>query len=152
MKPRTPPLTLKLPRLEADGQTHTRECECPRCDAGFGPSEGQREAAARRVREQRERQAAEAALERKRARARIKTVRLTLELEEEERRTAARLREEAALAARLRNDARLVALLAIRHAGLPPADAVEETERRFPPRALEHMAARSRGRGVSSSR
>ena len=151
MKRRTQPLTLKLPRLEADGQTHRRECECPRCDAGFGPSEGQREAAARRLREQRERQAAEAALARKRARDRIKALRLALTIEEDERRTAARLREEAALAARLRGDVRLTALLAIRHAGLAPADAVEETERRFPPRASEH-AVRSRGRGASTSR
>jgi hypothetical protein len=150
MRRRTPPLTLKLPRLEADGQTHRRECECPRCDAGFGPSEGQREAAARRLREQRERRAAETALERKRVRDRIKALRLTLALEEDERRTAARLREEAALAARLRSDARLTALLAIRRAGLPPADAVEETERRFPPRPS--VAARSRGRGASFSR
>jgi len=152
MKRRTLPSNLKLPRLEADGQTHRRECECPRCDAGFGPSEGQREAAARRSREQRERRAAEAALERKRARDRIKALRLAVALEQDERRTAARLREEAELAARVRSDAKLVALLAIRRAGLPPADAVEETERRFPPRASEHAAARSRGRGVSSSR
>jgi hypothetical protein len=146
MRLRTPPSTLKLPRLEADGQTHRRECECPRCDAGFGPSEGQRGAAARRWQEQRDRQAAEAALARKRARGRIKALRLTLTLEEEDRRTAERLREEAALAARLRSDARLAALLAIRRTGLPPADAVEETERRFPPRSSEQAAARSRGR------
>src|SRR5205814_10285382 len=119
-------LTLSLPRLEADGETHRRDCECPRCDAGWRPSEGQRGVAARRWREQQERQAAEAALRRKQARDRIKALRLALALEEEERRTAARLREEAALAARLRKDARLSTLLAVRQAGLPPQDAVQE--------------------------
>jgi hypothetical protein len=135
--------TLSLPRLEADGQTHRRDCECPRCDGGWRPSEGQREAAARRWQEQRERQAAEAALERKRARERIKALRLALSLEEEGRRTAARLREEAVLAARLRKDARLAALLAIRRTGLPPDDAVQETERRFPPRPSELATKRN---------
>jgi hypothetical protein len=148
MTSRAPSLTLSLPRLEADGDTHRRDCECPRCDAGWRPSEGQRDAAARRWREQQERQAAEAALRRKQARDRVKALRLALALEEEERRTAARLREEAALAARLRKDARLSTLLAIRQAGLPPADAVQETERRFPPRSSE--PARTAGRGASS--
>jgi hypothetical protein len=137
MPSRRPSPALTLPRLEADGQTHTRDCECPRCDAGWRPSEGQRAGAARRWQEQQEREAAAAALDRKRARDRMRALRLTLSLEEEERRTDARLREEAALAARLRKDARLAALLAIRRAGLPPADAVEETERRFPPRASD---------------
>jgi hypothetical protein len=141
---RAPSYALSLPRLEADGQTHRRECECPRCDGGWRPSEGQREVAARRWEEQRERQAAEAALKRKQARDRIKALGLALALEEEERRTLTRLREEAALAARLRSDARLAALLEIRSAGVPPEDAVEETERRFPPRSSEPRAAARR--------
>jgi hypothetical protein len=143
------PLALTLPRLEADGQTHRRDCECPRCDAGFQPSERQRGAAARRWEEQQLRRAAEAALERKRARDRIKALRLALALEEEDRRTAARLREEAELAARLRQDPRLETLLANRQTGMPPAKAVEETERRFPPRSSDPAQARS-GRGASS--
>src|SRR5205814_386029 len=138
-----PTLALALPRLEADGQTHRRDCECPRCDAGFTLSERQRGDAARRWEEQQARQAAEAALARKRARDRIKALRLALSLEEEERQTAARLREEAILARRLRQDARLTTLLANRQAGLAPDDAVRETERRFPPRPSEGAAARS---------
>jgi hypothetical protein len=149
MANRAPSPALTLPRLEADGHTHRRDCECPRCDAGFTPSERQRDAASRRWQEETDRKAAEAALARKRARDRIKALRLALDLEEEERQTAARLREEKALAARLRSDARLATLLAVREAGVPPADAVEETERRFPPRASEGPQA-ARGRGVSS--
>jgi hypothetical protein len=145
MKPRrSPPSTLSLPRLEADGQTHRRDCECPRCEAGFGPSEGQRGAAARRWQEQQDRQKAEAALARKRARDRIKALRLALALEEEDRRTAARLREEANLVARLKKDARLSTLLAIRQEGLPPDDAVRETERRLPPRPSDPGARSGR--------
>jgi hypothetical protein len=140
---RSPPSTLSLPRLEADGRTHRRDCECPRCEAGFGPSEGQRGLAARRWQEQQDRQAAEAALARKRARDRIKALRLVLALEEEDRRTAARLKEEAKLLARLKEDARLNTLLAVRQEGLPPDDAVRETERRFPPRPSELSKGRA---------
>ena len=128
---RAPSPALSLPRFEADGSTHRRDCECPRCEAGFVLSERQRAGAARRWREQQEREAAAEALERKRARDRIKALRLALDLEEEERRTAARLAEEAALVRRLRSDPRLEALLANRRAGHPPAEAVEDTERRF---------------------
>jgi hypothetical protein len=142
-------LTLTLPRLEADGQTHRRDCECPRCDAGFRPSDQQRGSAALRWEEQQAREAAQAALDRKRARDRIKALRLSLALEEEEQRTAARLAEEAALAARLRKDARLAALLDIREKGVPPAAAVEETERRFPARVSSGGGPAARGRASS---
>ena len=133
--PRIRPRSLSLPRLEADGQTHRRDCECPRCEAGFSPSEGQREAAGRRWDEQRAREQAAVALERRRARARIKALGVTLALEEEERRTEARLREEAALAARLRADPRLSAMLDNRRRGRPPEEAIREAESRHPPRS-----------------
>jgi hypothetical protein len=128
---------LSLPRLEVDGQTHRRDCECPRCEAGFGPSDGQRSAAARRWEEQRAREQAAAALERRRARAQIKALGVTLALEEEERRTAARLRDEAALARRLRSDPRLTALLDNRARGRSPEEAIREAETRHPPRSAE---------------
>jgi len=132
----SPPLS--LPLFEEDGETHRRDCECPRCDAGFRPSEGQRESAARRLEARKARAAAEAALARKRERARIKALRLALELEEEERRTAERLRADAQLRARLSQDPRLAALLDSRRAGRPMNDAVAEVERRFPARASEN--------------
>jgi hypothetical protein len=118
-----------LPLLEADRQTHRRECECPRCDAGFRPSERERALAARRWREQQERAAAEAALTQKRARARAKALRTTLAHEEEERRTAARVAELKALQERLRRDGRLAALLASRQAGRPVEEALREVDR-----------------------
>jgi hypothetical protein len=119
-----------LPMVEADGQTHRRDCDCPRCDAGFRPSEREREQAARRWEERQEREAAEAALEKKRARDRLKVLRTTIRLEEEERRTAAHVRALAETRDRLRTDPRLQALLASRRAGRPVEEAIEEAERR----------------------
>lgn len=118
-----------LPRVEADGRTHRRDCDCPRCDAGFRPSEKERADAARRWDEQQTRLAAEAALERKRARDRVKALETTLALEAEERRTAARLRALAELRDRLKADPRLEALLASRHAGRPVEEALAAADR-----------------------
>jgi hypothetical protein len=42
------PLLAHLPRLEADGVTHRRDCECVRCDAGFRPTEHDRTVARQR--------------------------------------------------------------------------------------------------------
>jgi hypothetical protein len=119
-----------LPMVEADGQTHRRDCDCPRCDAGFRPSEREREQAARRWEERQEREAAEAALEKKRVRDRLKVLRTAIRLEEEQRRTAAHVRALAETRDRLRTDPRLQALLASRRAGRPVEEAIEEAERR----------------------
>ena|SRR5687767_11791467 len=118
-----------LPLVEADGQTHRRDCDCPRCDAGFRPSERERELAARRWQERQDREAAEVALEKKRARDRLRALRTAIRLEEEERRTAAHVRALAETRARLKSDSRLEALLASRRAGRPIAEAIEEAER-----------------------
>jgi len=118
-----------LPLLETDGQTHRRDCDCPRCDAGFRPSEGERELAARRWQERQDREAAEASLEKKRARDRLRSLRTTIRLEEQERRTAAHVQGLAAMRDRLKSDPRLEALLASRRAGRPIAQAIEEAER-----------------------
>src|SRR5207244_3590066 len=113
-----------------DGQTHRRDCDCPRCDAGFRPSEGERAVAARRWEEQQARAAAEASLAKKRARQQLKALRTTIALEEEERRTALRLRALAEMRERLRADRRLEALLDSRKAGRPIDEALAEAERR----------------------
>jgi hypothetical protein len=118
-----------LPQVEADGQTHRRDCECPRCDAGFRPSEKERAVAARRWEEQQIRLAAEAALARKRARDRVKALETTVALEAEERRTADRLRALAELRERLKGDRRLEALLASRRAGRPVEEALADADR-----------------------
>jgi hypothetical protein len=119
-----------LPLVEVDGQTHRRDCDCPRCDAGFRPSEGERELAARRWQERQEREAAEAALEKKRARDRLKALRTTIRLEEEARQTTAHVQALVETRERLKRDPRLEALLASRRAGRPVEEAIEEAERR----------------------
>ena len=123
------PQTLTLPLVEADGHTHRRDCECPRCDAGFRPSDKERALAARRWEDQQARAAAESALARKRARDRVKALRRTIALEEEERRTAALVAAQAALRDRIQGDRRLAALLDSRRAGRPVAEALEVAER-----------------------
>jgi hypothetical protein len=118
-----------LPLLEPDGQTHRRDCDCPRCDAGFRPSEQERVRAAHRWEEQQARQAAEVALEKKRARDRAKALRTTLRLEQAARETAARLQALADLRRRLEADRRLQALLDGRRAGRPVEEAIAAAER-----------------------
>jgi uncharacterized Zn finger protein (UPF0148 family) len=118
-----------LPLLEPDGQTHRRDCDCPRCDAGFRPSEQARATSARRWEERQVREAAEAALEKKRIRDRARAMRTTLRLEQAERETAARLQALAELRRRLEADRRLHALLDSRRAGRPVEEALAEAER-----------------------
>jgi uncharacterized Zn finger protein (UPF0148 family) len=119
-----------LPLLEPDGQTHRRDCDCPRCDAGFRPSEQERTQATRRWEAQQARQAAEAALEKKRARNRAKAQAAALRREAAERETAAHLRELAELRRRLENDRRLRALLDSRRQGSSVEEALAIAEGR----------------------
>jgi hypothetical protein len=118
-----------LPLLEPDGQTHRRDCDCPRCDAGFRPSEQARAMASRRWEERQAREAAEAALEKQRTRDRARAMRTTLKLELAERETAARLQALAELRRRLETDRRLHALLDSRRAGRPVEEALAAAER-----------------------
>jgi hypothetical protein len=120
-----------LPLLEADGRTHARGCECPRCEAGYVPGEAERAAAVRRAEEERVRKAAEKALARKQEKLRARALALRLELEAEERRTDAYLAKQAEILPRLAQDERLEALLRARRAGKPPTHAIAEVERRF---------------------
>jgi hypothetical protein len=130
---RLSPVQIGLPLAPrgAGGAPHARGCECPRCEAGFAPSEGARAAAAREAEERRLREAAAAALARARERQRVKALKLALALEEGERQTAAYLRRQAQMAARVKRDPRLDALLASRGAGKPVADAIADAEARF---------------------
>jgi hypothetical protein len=74
------PLLAHLPRFEVDGSTHQRDCECVRCDAGFRPTEQQRESARLRWEVERARAAAERALARRREREQVKKAAVALEL------------------------------------------------------------------------
>src|SRR5215217_2685662 len=85
------PLLAHLPRIEADGTTHRRDCECVRCDAGFRPTEEQRESARLRWEVARAKAAAERALARRQERERVRRAALALELGAEARATDDRI-------------------------------------------------------------
>src|SRR5262245_47046926 len=72
--PRQLSLETRSPSFEVDGVTHRRACECPRCEAGYGPSDAERARAALRWDEQRARQAAERMLLRRQERKRAKAM------------------------------------------------------------------------------
>ena len=117
--------------FEPDGQTHRRDCECARCEAGFRPAEAEREEAARKWQAHVARDKAEAALARKREKERVKSLRLELELDQEWHETKARLDEQAELLARIKRDGRLDELLDLRRAGKPVGEALAQVERKF---------------------
>jgi hypothetical protein len=121
-------LQTHLPRFEADGVTHARDCACPRCDAGFGPSERERRVAEARWREREAEEEARRMAERRRRRRLAKAIALRDALEQDERQVDRRLRAERELRARLAADARLEALLARRRAGAPVERALAEAE------------------------
>jgi hypothetical protein len=119
--------------LELDGQTHRRDCECARCEAGFRPAEAEREEAARKWQAHVARAKAEAALAKKREKERVKALRLELELDQEWHQTKARLDEQAELLARIKRDGRLDELLDLRRAGKPISEALAQVEHKFRP-------------------
>ena len=91
-KARNPlPLLAHLPRLETDGVTHRRDCECVRCDAGFTPTEHDRTMARERWQLAKAQQAAAKALDRRREKVRAKRFSLVLELEAEAKATNERI-------------------------------------------------------------
>jgi hypothetical protein len=125
----TLPLLAHLPRLEADGTTHRRDCECVRCDAGYRPTEEQRESASLRWEVGRARAAAERALERRQERERVKRAALALELGAEARATDDRIQRLRAARARADRDGRLALLARLRRGGMSLDQALAEVER-----------------------
>lgn len=128
---RTLSLLTHLPRVEADGVTHRRDCECVRCDAGFRPSEHERAAAQRRWEDQKARQAAERALARRQERARVKALATELQVDAEVRAADARVRELREAKARVDADRRLAMFQVLRQKGLSIPAALDEVERRL---------------------
>jgi hypothetical protein len=124
-------LLAHLPRVEADGTTHRRDCECVRCDAGFRPTEQERTVAQRRWEERRVREAAARTLARRQERARVRATALGLELRAEEAAANERVQALRAAHARADSDARLALLQALRRTGLPLEAALLEVERRL---------------------
>ena len=129
-KPREPlPLLAHLPRLEADGVTHRRDCECVRCDAGFRPTEHDRATARRRWQVTKAQQAAAQALERRQERIRAKRFALVKELDAESKVTDERIVALRAARTRVDGDERLALLTRLRAAGVPLAEALAEVDR-----------------------
>jgi hypothetical protein len=126
-------LLARLPRVEEDGVTHRRDCECVRCDAGFRPSEQERAEARRRFETRRAREQATKTLERSKERARmkqaIKEAERTGYVDAQVRLADVQVRELRAACERAARDARLAELLRLRQAGLSLAAALEEVER-----------------------
>lgn len=129
---RTLSLLAHLPRLEADGVTHRRDCECVRCDAGFRPTEQERERAHEKWEQRKAEQEAARLLARRQARARLKRVALELELKEEGRQVDTRLAQLRAARARADQDARLAMFERLVRAGMSLSEALRQVERAFP--------------------
>jgi hypothetical protein len=128
----TLPLLAHLPRLEADGVTHRRDCECVRCDAGFRPTEHDRAIARQRWQLARAQQAAARALDRRREKVRAKKFSLVMELDAEARATDRQIGELRAARNRVDGDDRLALLQRLRRDGVPLAEALEIVERAEP--------------------
>lgn len=129
----TTPIHPKLERLEADGETHRRDCECARCEAGFTPSEHDREVASRRVAGKQGRRAAERAWARKKEKARLKQLDLAAYFQQTNAAADAEVKRLRELRAKAVGDKRMDEFLALRKAGMPIEKALEEVDRRFPP-------------------
>ena len=119
-------------RLEADGQTHRRDCECARCEAGFRPTDHDRELAARRAAEKQGRAAAARAWERKKERTRLAQLDLAAYFRAGNATADSEVRRLRALRAKVLADRRLNELLRLRAEGMSLGTALAEIERRFP--------------------
>ena len=126
---KTLPLLAHLPRLETDGVTHRRDCECVRCDAGFRPTEHDRTVARQRWQLAKMQQAAERALDRRRERAQVKRFALVMQLDAESKATDDRIGALRAARSRADDDDRLALLTRLRRSGMPLAQALELVDR-----------------------
>src|SRR6266700_2368190 len=124
-------LLSRLPAFEEDGVTHRRDCDCARCDAGFGPSESERAAASRRWDEKKARAAAERAAARKVEVERIRRAEVDLFLKDQIRLTDQQLRSLRDLGSRVQKDPRLDELSRLRSQGLSRRDALAAIDQRF---------------------
>ena len=123
----------KRERLEADGETHRRDCECARCDAGFTPSEQDRHLAEKRVAGKQGRRAAERAWARKKENARLKQLDLSLFFRQTNAIADAEVQRLRALRVKAASDRRMDEFLRLRQNGLSVEAALGEVEWRFPP-------------------
>jgi len=136
-------------RLEPDGQTHRRDCECARCEAGFTPTEKDRERAGRRVAEKQGRLMAARAAERRKEKARLAQAELFEYFRQGNAAADAEVQRLRAARAKALADRRLDELLRLRNAGWELGAALAEIERRLPPRGGEG-AENDNARGPSA--
>ncbi len=127
---RTLSLLARLPRLEDDGITHKRDCECVRCDAGFRPTEQERAAARRRIGEHKAREDAARAMARKKERERMNQAVVDVYVDEQVRAANDQVRALREARERVEHDERLVQLWKLRREGWSLREALEEVERR----------------------
>jgi hypothetical protein len=123
-------LLAHLPRVEADGITHRRDCECVRCDAGYRPTEQERAAARLRWDQRRVHEAAVRALARRQERARVRAAAVSLAVGADVAVADERVRTLRVAHERADGDGRLALLQSLRRAGMPLAAALVEVERR----------------------
>ena len=136
--------------LEADGETHRRDCECARCEAGFGPSERERTLAERRNLVRRGRSAALRARARRIERERLRHVALQAFFEQTNQTADVEIARLRALRERVLADRRLAELLRLRNAGMGMAQALAEVDRTMPSDDALGDAENDNGRAVAS--
>lgn len=124
-------LQMNLPQFEADGATHARGCECPRCEAGFRPSEGQRKDAKARWRGNEIRDKAEAAVQRMKAKQQTKALKMELYLGHAADETDRLLQTQETAEEKARRDPKMEELLRLRAQGVPISDALALVEGRL---------------------
>ena len=120
-------------RLEADGETHRRDCECARCEAGFTPTEGDRVLASKRLAAKQGRRAAVRALERKKELARQRQLDLAVYFRQGNAQVDAEVQRLRGLRNKALGDRRMDEFLRLRRNGLSLEVALAEVDRRFPP-------------------
>jgi hypothetical protein len=133
---RTLSLLARPPRFEDDGVTHTRDCDCVRCDAGYRPTEHERAEARRRQEEQRAREHAARMMARRKERERMSQAVVDVYVDDQVRAANAQVRALREARERAAADERLAQLWELRRAGLALRDAIDEVDRRAAARAV----------------
>jgi hypothetical protein len=127
---RTLSLLARLPRLEEDGLTHRRDCECVRCDAGFRPTERERQVARQRIGEKRAREQAARDIARRMERERMNQALVEVFVDDQVKAANDQVQSLRAARARSATDERLEQLWELRRAGFSLGEAIAEIERR----------------------
>ena len=123
----------KQEKLELDGETHRRDCECARCEAGYTPTEHDRAVAGQRVAAKQGQRAAERAWARKKEKERLQQLELAAYIQQTNAAADAEVQRLRELRSRAVGDRRMDAFLSLRRQGLTTEAALAEVDRQFPP-------------------